>query len=251
MSMWRSVRWREAAVVLGVVLLVLSSGVGAAEEHHGRTFLDTAKDAGFMEVVLLLVSVAGFALALQALVTLRTHLMRPPELAAELRNLTEEGNVEGAFDAAQGDASLLGQIALAVLSNAQNGKEAMEGAMNDSAAVEGNKLMNKIGTLNLIAAIAPMLGLTGTTVGMIETFATMSAGGAEVTADKMARGISIALICTFTGLMVAIPLLVIAFFLKARITQVMFEISNDCNEMIRVILGGGGEPAAAEGEAEA
>jgi biopolymer transport protein ExbB/TolQ len=62
----------------------------------------------------------------------------------------------------------------------------------------------------------------------------------------MARGISIALICTFTGLMVAIPLLVIAFFLKARITQVMFEINNDCNEMIRVIMGGG---APAEGEA--
>jgi len=248
MSMWRAIRWREAAVVLGVVLLAVNGSVLAEEAaKHQRTFLDTAKDAGFMEVILLLVSVAGFALALQALVTLRSHLMRPPELAAELRNLVEEGNVEGAFDAAQGDMSLLGQMALAVLSNAQNGKEAMEGAMNDSGAVESNKLMNKIGTLNLIAAIAPMLGLTGTTVGMIETFAAMSAGGAEVTADKMARGISIALICTFTGLMVAIPLLVIAFFLKSRVTQVIFEINNDCNEMIRVILGGGGEPQAAEG----
>jgi len=248
MSMWRSIRWREAAVALGVVLLVISGSVWAGEEKHTRTFLDTAKDAGFMEYILLLVSIAGFALALQALVTLRSHLMRPPELAAELRNLTEEGNVEGAFDAAQGDSSLLGQIALSLLANAQNGKEAMEGAMADTAAVEGNKLMNRIGTLNLIAAIAPMLGLTGTTVGMIETFSVMSMGGAEVTADKMARGISIALICTFTGLMVAIPLLVIAFFLKARITQVMYEINNDCNEMIRVIVGGG-EPAPAEGEA--
>lgn len=248
MSMWRSVRWRETAVVLGLVLLVIGGSVWAGEEKHTRTFLDTAKDAGFMEYILLLVSIAGFALALQALVTLRSHLMRPPELAAELRNLTDEGNVEGAFDAAQGDSSLLGQIALSVLSNAQNGKDAMEGAMADTAAVEGNKLMNRIGTLNLIAAIAPMLGLTGTTVGMIETFTVMGQGGPEMTADKMARGISIALICTFTGLMVAIPLLVIAFFLKARITQVMYEINNDCNEMIRVILGGG-EPAPAEGEA--
>ena len=245
MSMLRTIRWREAAVILGVVALVLSGSVGA-EEKHTRTFLDTAKDAGFMEYILLLVSVAGFALALQALVTLRSHLMRPPELAAELRNLVEEGNVEGAFDAAQGDASLLGQMALAVLSNAQNGKEAMESAMNDTGAVESNKLMNKIGTLNLIAAIAPMLGLTGTTVGMIETFTVMSSGGGDITADKMARGISIALICTFTGLMVAIPLLVIAYFLKARVTQVIYEINNDCNEMIRVILGGG-EPAPAEG----
>jgi len=109
--------------------------------------------------------------------------------------------------------------------------------------------MHKVGQLQMIAAIAPMLGLTGTTVGMIETFTVMSAGGAEITADKMARGISIALICTFTGLMVAIPLLVIAFFLKARITQVIFEINNDCNEMARAISGGGagGGEQAAEG----
>jgi biopolymer transport protein ExbB len=246
MSMWRSMRWREAAVLLGVVLLTVNGSVLAEEAKHTRTFLDTAKDAGFMEYILLVVSVAGFALALQALVTLRSHLMRPPELAAELRNLVEEGNVDGAFDAAQGDASLLGQMALAVLSNAQNGKEAMESAMNDAGAVESNKLMNKIGTLNLIAAIAPMLGLTGTTVGMIETFTVMSSGGGDITADKMARGISIALICTFTGLMVAIPLLVIAYFLKARITQVIYEINTDCNDMIRAILGGG-EPAPAEG----
>lgn len=247
--MGRSIRWREAAVVLGVGLLVMSGSIFGAEEgsHHTRTFFDAARDAGFMEYILLLVSVAGVALALQALVTIRTHLIRPPELAAELRNLCEEGNVEGAFDAAQGDTSLLGQVALGVLSNAQNGKDSMETAMADAGAVESSKLMNKLATLNLIAAIAPMLGLTGTTVGMIETFSVMSSGGSEITADKMARGISIALICTFTGLMIAIPLLVIAFFLKCRVTQAVFEINNDCNEMIRMIMGGGsGEQAATE-----
>ncbi|MCY3017725.1 MAG: MotA/TolQ/ExbB proton channel family protein [Planctomycetota bacterium] len=242
MSMWRGVNWKHIGCIAAVLLLAVG-GSALAGEGHQRSFLDTAKDAGFMEYILLLVSVAGFALALQALVTVRSHLLRPPELAAELRNLVEEGNVEGAFDAAQGDNSLLGLLALATLSSAQGGKEAMEGAMSDAGAIETNKLMNKIGTLNMIAAIAPMLGLTGTTVGMIETFTVMSAGGAEITADKMARGISIALICTFTGLMVAIPLLVIAFFLKARVTQVVFEINNDCNEMIRTITGGG-EPAA-------
>jgi len=210
----------------------------AGEAKGHPSFLDTAKDAGFMEYVLLLVSIAGFALALQALVTLRAHLLRPPELATEMQDLLREGNLEGAFDVAQGDNSFLGAVALGTLSNAQLGKEAMEGALADTGEVESNKLMNKINTLNLIAAIAPMLGLTGTTVGMIETFATMSAGGAEITADKMAKGISIALICTFTGLIVAIPLLVIAFFLKARVVQVISEVSNDCNEMIRIVTGG-------------
>jgi len=244
----KTINWKHVGVALCMMLLFTGVQVLAAEgggEKKGHaTMLDNMKDAGFMEVILLLVSIAGFALGLQALVTLRAHLLRPPELAAELNNLVQEGNVEGAFDVAQGDNSFLGLVALATLSNAQYGKEAMEGAMADSGEVEGNKYMNKIGTLNLIAAIAPMLGLTGTTVGMIETFSTMAAGGAEITADKMAKGISIALICTFTGLMVAIPLLVVAFFLKARIVPVFLEVNNDCNEMIRLITSG--ETAAAE-----
>ena len=99
--------------------------------------------------------------------------------------------------------------------------------------------MNKIGTLNLIAAIAPMLGLTGTTVGMMATFSAMSAGGSEITPDKMAKGISIALVCTFTGLMVAIPLLVVSFILKTIVTKVIYEIVNDFNEMIRITTSGG------------
>jgi biopolymer transport protein ExbB len=249
MSMLKTVRWRQVAFVLFVALLVVSEVVlGEEGGKKHRTFLDTAKDGGAMEYVLLLVSVAGFALALRAMVTLRPHLIRPPELAAELNNLVQEGNVEGAFDAAQGDNSMLGAVALAALSNAQYGQEAMEGAMNDMGEVEANKIMSQIGVLNLIAAIAPMLGLTGTTLGMIETFTVMSAGGAEITADKMAKGISIALICTFTGLLVAIPLLVIAFFLKAKVTQVIFEINNDVSEMIRVVVAGGGGSGEAPAE---
>jgi biopolymer transport protein ExbB len=224
------------AIALG--LMVLSTGAGASEAPEGAGFLDMAKDAGFMEYIILLVSIAGFALALQAIVTMRAHLLRPPELANELINCCQEGNLDAAVEAAQGDGSMLGTIAFATLSNAQYGKEAMEGAMADAGEVEANKLMNKIGVLNLIAAVAPMLGLTGTTVGMIATFAVIAVKADAVTASDMAKGIAVALVCTFTGLMVAIPLLCIAFFLKSKVTQTVLEIANDCNEMIRIVSSG-------------
>jgi len=236
----KTINWKAASYAFCLALVFTAAGVMAEEggKKGHVSMLDQMKDAGFMEYILLLTSVAGFALALQAMVTLRAHLLRPPELATELSNLVQEGNVEGAFDVAQGDNSFLGACALATLSNAQYGKDAMDSALADAGEVEGNKLMNKVNTLNMIAAIAPMLGLTGTTVGMIETFSAMAAGGAEITADKMAKGISIALICTFTGLMVAIPLLVIAFFLKTRLVQTILEVQNDCNELIRLITSG-------------
>jgi len=243
MKMFANINWKRASLLLCAILAVTATSV-LADEKRTPTFLDTAKEAGFMEYILLLTSVAGFALCLQALVTLRAHLLRPPGLAAELLNCCQEGNVEGALAAAQGDPSFLGTVAYATLSNAQLGKESMEGALTDVGEIETHKIMNKIGILNLIAAIAPMLGLTGTVVGMIQTFATMSAGGADITADKMAKGISVALICTFTGLMIAIPLLVIAYLLKANMTHVIYEISNDCNEMIRIVTSGGEQQSA-------
>lgn len=236
--MFKALNWKPVCLTVALALAVVCVPGFAAEGGKHTSMLDQMKDAGFVEYILLLVSIAGFALALQALVQIRAHLLRPPELATELQDLLREGNLEGAFDVAQGDSSLLGVISAGTLSNAQYGKEAMESAMGDVGEVESNKYLNKIGVLNMIAAIAPMLGLTGTTVGMIETFTVMSAGGAEITADKMAKGISIALICTFTGLMVAIPLLVVAFFLKIRMVSVMAEINNDVNEMIRIITSG-------------
>lgn len=239
MKVLKTINWKAVAMGLCMTVAITAFSAMAEEGKKGHpSMLDNMKDAGFVEYLLLLTSIAGFALALQALVTLRAHLLRPPELVSELQNLVQEGNVEGAFDVAQGDNSFLGTVALATLSNAQYGKEAMESALADTAEVESNKLMNKINTLNMIAAIAPMMGLTGTTVGMIETFTVMAAGGAEITADKMAKGISIALICTFTGLMVAIPLLIIAFFLKARLVQIILEVQSDCNELIRLISSG-------------
>jgi biopolymer transport protein ExbB len=199
-----------------------------------------AKHAGFMEWILIIVSIVGVALFLQALVTMRTILLRPPELANELLTRCEEGNVDEAVNVAQADNSFLGQVAFAALSKFQMGKEAMESAMNDQGEIEGQKYMNRIGALNLIAAIAPMLGLTGTTIGMIYTFGSIAQKADAVTASDMANGISIALICTFTGLMIAIPLLVGAFFLKGRLTAVILEISNDVNEMIRILTSGEG-----------
>lgn len=236
MQMLRNKGWVLTALVIGVVSFS-TKAFGQEEAAHGGGFLDMAKDAGFMEYILLLVSIAGFALAFQAMVQIRGHLMRPPELANELITCCQEGNLDAAVETAQGDSSFLGTVAFATLSNAQYGKHAMETAMSDVGEIEANKFLNKIGILNLIAAIAPMLGLTGTTVGMIITFAAISAKADAVTTSDMAKGIGVALVCTFSGLMVAIPLLCIAYFLKARLQQTILEIANDCNEMIRTVSG--------------
>lgn len=226
--------WKLAG--LGVLALMLS-GSAMAEESVG--FWAVAKEAGFMAYVLLAVSIAGVALGLQAFVQIKPHLLRPPSLANELLALVQEGNLDEAADAAQANGdTFLGAVASAALFNAQNGREAMESAASDAGEIEASKFLNRIGVLSMIAAVAPMLGLTGTTIGMIMTFAMIAAKADAVTASDMARGISEALVCTFVGLMVAIPLIALSFFLKAKLMQTIYEISNDVNELIRTVHGG-------------
>jgi biopolymer transport protein ExbB len=236
--MFRKQTLVRTAMVMGALMLLASTGA-RAEEVAGAGFLDMAKDSGFMEYVLLLTSIAGVAMGLQALVSIRPHLLRPPQTASELIALCQEGNIDEALEAAQADNSFLGNVAAATLANSQHGKDAMESAMADSGELEGGKYIYKIGILQLIAALAPMLGLTGTTLGMIKTFAVIAVKADAVTASDMARGISIALVCTFTGLMVAVPLLTLSFFLKSKLTHTMHEIANDVGEMIRAVSGGG------------
>jgi biopolymer transport protein ExbB/TolQ len=81
---------------------------------------------------------------------------------------------------------------------------------------------------------------------MIMTFSIISVKADSVTAADMAEGIAVALVCTFTGLAIAIPLLVGSFYLRANLKSTINEISADCNEMIRVISSGGGTQGAAD-----
>jgi biopolymer transport protein ExbB len=220
-------------------LIVLVSPAASASE--GGSFFTVAKNMSFMGYVLIVTSIAGVALGLQAFVSIRPHLLRPPHTAQELIALCQEGNLDEAAELAQSEDNFLAKVATAALANAQYGEKAMESAMADAGEIETAKYVAKIGVLNLIAALAPMLGLTGTTLGMIKTFAVIGEKADAVTASDMAIGISEALVCTFIGLAVAIPLLSIAFFLKTKLMQSVYEISNDVGEMIRCV--GGAEKA--------
>lgn len=84
-----------------------------------------------------------------------------------------------------------------------------------------------VGTISLLAAIAPLLGLLGTVGGMIKTFAVIAEFGTG-NARALASGISEALITTQTGLVVAVPGLFLAGFLARRSELLLQEMERFC-----------------------
>ena len=85
------------------------------------------------------------------------------------------------------------------------------------------RLYRRIEILNVIGAIAPMLGLTGTVIGMIEAFTTIASLEGMARPQELAGGIGQALITTLLGLLVAIPTMVAYSYFRNRIDSIVAE----------------------------
>ena len=151
----------------------------------------------------------------------------PQGLADDMHNIFAEGideeATEDAINAVAGDTSMLGEILVAGLDKKDFGYESMVEAAENTASAEHNKYMSQINWLSLFAAIGPMLGLLGTVVGMIGAFFKMASAGGQVDAALLADQIGSAMLTTATGLIIAIPMLFVFFFLRSRINRSALE----------------------------
>jgi biopolymer transport protein ExbB len=141
---------------------------------------------------------------------LQTKRITPPQLLEGAIQLASSGALKQSKTAqdatkALADAAPLGQIlAAALLEKSQGGsEEKIIAAMQDAAESVTILLERYLGALATIATIAPLLGLFGTVVGMIEIFGSQQGVGANP--QQLANGISIALYNTAFGLLIAIP----------------------------------------------
>ncbi len=108
----------------------------------------------------------------------------------------------------------------------------VEKAMEDAAAREMAELRSRVRPLSVIGNIAPLIGLLGTVVGMIQAFYTASAGGLGGEGESLAQGIYLALLTTAAGLAIAIPSLMLAAFYNAKIERVFREIDLHLTEVL-------------------
>ncbi len=213
-----------------VVLTIITTAYVAAEEGGAGTDVSLFKriiDSGAVEWVLILLSIIGTALGIQRLMTIKQDILVPDGLVDDMHNIFAEGvddeGVEEAVNMVSGDDSMLGQVCFAMLDKRDLGFDAMREAAENVASAEHNKYMTQISILSLFAGIGPMLGLLGTVTGMIKAFFQMAGAGGAVDPAMLADSIGGAMITTATGLIIAIPMLIIFFFLRARVNRCVME----------------------------
>ena len=111
----------------------------------------------------------------------------------------------------------------------------MKEAIEEVGRVVSHDLERFLTTLGTIAAMAPLLGLFGTVIGMIEIFGSQSDAGSNPM--QLAHGISVALYNTALGLIVAIPSMIFYRHFRARVDDLILEMEQQAVKLVELAHG--------------
>lgn len=223
----------------GVLQLYLfesrSSAIDESPEKTAIEIIDSGGPIGWIIVML-----GGFA-ALLAII--RAHLLRSN--SANTRHLTDriihqltDGDLEAAKKSCADDSSAIGRVLHYTLRHLKDDRDHMEGIVYEAILQESGPLDRFGAAILVIASVAPLLGLLGTVTGMIETFDMITEFG---TGDPklLSDGISIALVTTQLGLIVAIPTLMLGSLLSSWAKNIKRDMEHSALRIINIFLGGG------------
>lgn len=220
---------RLAAIAVGLLFFVAADSAPGAENvmfvRDGAVDVKALLQAGgTIGWVIVGLSVAMVALIIEHLLSIRRGSLMPRSLAEQLHEQISTGQYAQAETLCRERPSFLGFVVAAALQEIGIGYSAMEKAMEDASAEQAARLFRKIEYLSVIGVLAPMLGLMGTVWGMILAFGEF-ASNANPQPTDLAPAISLALVTTLQGLVVAVPALAAFAWFRSRVDEYVAETS--------------------------
>jgi biopolymer transport protein ExbB len=156
------------------------------------------------------------AVALERFTQFRKSRVVPDGLLEALRPLWEQGQYDQLQARLRASDSTLARVTLVFVQSRSEDAHALSERLSEAASLELRAHHQKAYPLAVVATLAPIVGLLGTVIGMIEAFHAIAFAGAMGNPALLAGGISKALINTAAGLSVALPALALHHYFKAR-----------------------------------
>ncbi|HUH61151.1 MAG TPA: MotA/TolQ/ExbB proton channel family protein [Candidimonas sp.] len=201
--------------------------------------LDIIHAAGWPIWLLIATSVLGLALIIERFLSLRTRHVLPPRLPGQVLDLLRQKNDNPDAMLRLAGNSPLGRVLAEVLVNRNETNTWRLAAIEDVGKDVAHRLNRYLPALGTIAVVAPLLGLFGTVVGMIEIFASYTPAGGDPA--QLARGISIALYNTGFGIIIAVPALVFHRYFRSRVDHFLHQMEREASILNRLIGRGAGQ----------
>jgi biopolymer transport protein ExbB len=195
--------------------------------------------AGWPIWPLILCSIAALALIIERLSSLRPVRVAPDKLLDEVLAITRQSLPSDEVVRKLADNSVLGSVLAAGIRAASQDHVRDEAQLRQSFEAAGraavHRLERYLNALGTIASAAPLLGLLGTVVGMIEIFGAQSpTTGANP--EQLAHGISVALYNTAFGLIIAIPSLMFYRYFRGRVDEFVLQLEMAAERLLPNLL---------------
>lgn len=214
--------------VLGTFLLLLQE---AGETGVVNFLVEKFNQGGGFMWPILASLVLGLAFVIFKFISLARASVNTKKFIVEVKKALDDGGVEKAIEVCSKNSGSVASVFQAGLMRADEGIEAAEKAVISYGSIEMSFLERGMIWISTFISIAPLLGFSGTVAGMIQAFDSIAAAK-NISPEIVASGISVALLTTLFGLIVAMILQVLYNYFISRIDKLVVEMEESSIELI-------------------
>ena len=212
-----------------------SRGAALRQLTHRATLVDNIKKGGPIVWPILGIGLFALVIALERTLFLNRVHANTDRLMGRVNELAGQGDWSGCEAVLMPDKGKpVYNVLRAGLGAVNESRETLESVLQEALLKELPRLERFLPALNIMGAVAPLLGLLGTVTGMIETFQAITLYGAG-DPKMMSGGISEALVTTMLGLAVAIPIMLMHTFLRRRLEHIVGDMEEKAVALSNII----------------
>lgn len=200
------------------------------------TLMMMIEHGGFILWVILAFGFVSMVLSIYYLLTLTPRREAPKTLVKRAHGMLHAGDLRGAYQMSQERDEYLALVLRAGLKMSGHERFVIQEAMESEGERGATALWQKISYLNNIASLTPLLGLLGTVWGMMQAFGAIALQDSQVKTLTLAYSVSLAMITTAGGLLVAIPSLAVYFVLRGRVIKIISAVEAHASEFVEMIV---------------
>lgn len=220
------------------LFVVLGSYAGETDQNVPLT--QVISDGGWTMAVLGVLSVLTTFMVVYFLFTLRENMVLPTAFLTEAKELSESGDVGQLCSLCNNDSSpgagIVGAAAGLLRDNPGIDYLVIRDVIEDEGSRQSNAIWQKIQYLMDIAVTAPMVGLLGTVLGMIQAFVGLQQDFGTVKPTALANGVSKALVTTAGGLILGIAAMLFYSYFRGRVSGLIAKLEENSNMILRNIV---------------
>ncbi|HNC23181.1 MAG TPA: MotA/TolQ/ExbB proton channel family protein [Opitutaceae bacterium] len=190
---------------------------------------------GPMMWVLLALGLLGLVIFIERTLFLHRGQIRSTAFINGIKNILGKQRIVEALTVCEETPGPVAAVVKAALLHADDNPDAMRFHVQEAAVVELPALERRLSSIAAIAQVAPLVGLLGTVLGMIETFLAFEKGGNYATAGALSGGMWHALLSFAGSLMLAIPAHLAHHFLKGRVRAIVRDVEWAGNEIMKYL----------------